>query len=396
MDQVQRRIQAISRRLRGESVASICRSLAASRRWFYYWLSRYAPGEPTWAHDQSRAPHRQARKLAGGLEELVCEVRRRLLKRKYAQRGAMAIQWELRRLGVEPLPEIWTINRVIRRHDDLRWSDESLPPRPRPAYPALSAGKPGLAQELDLVGPRYLSGGVRFYGFHLIDVASNAVALELVPSKQDEGLCQALLKGWRRLGLPRVLQLDNELSFRGSNRYPRSFGLLVRLCLALGVEVRFIPEGEPWRNGVVEHFNDTYDKSFLRAQHFRSLAHLLGELHAFERFHNEHHRYAKLGGRVPDVVHHSSGTWRAIPEHFALARIRKRWKDGKISFVRLTDRRGTVRFFTERFLVDPLLVYEYVVGTISTKDQRLRFYHQNRCVKTLKYKISKQPLLSHM
>jgi len=34
-----------------------------------------------------------------------------LLAQKYAQRGAVAIQWELRRLGIQVLPGIWTINR---------------------------------------------------------------------------------------------------------------------------------------------------------------------------------------------------------------------------------------------------------------------------------------------
>jgi hypothetical protein len=76
--------------------------------------------------------------------------------------------------------------------------------------------------------------------------------------------------------------------------------------------------------------------------------------------------------------------------------VRKTWKEGRISFTRLTDSRGTVRFFTERFLVDPALVHEYVVGTITTKDERLRFYHQGKCVKTMAYKVSKGGLLSHM
>ena len=44
----------------------------------------------------------------------------------------------------------------------------------------------------------------------------------------------------------------------------------------------------------------------------------------------------------------------------------------------------------------PTLVHEYVVGTITTKDDRLRFYHRGSCVKTIAYKVSKGPLLSHM
>jgi hypothetical protein len=52
-----------------------------------------------------------------------------------------------------------------------------------------------------------------------------------------------------------------------------------------------------------------------------------------------------------------------------------------------------VRFFTERFLVDPTLVHEYITGVIVTRTGRLRFYHQGRCIKTLTYRVSKNPIL---
>jgi hypothetical protein len=245
---------------------------------------------------------------------------------------------------------------------------------------------------MDLVGPRYLVGGARFYALNLMDTCSNAVALETLASKRTEAICQALLAQWQRLGLPRYLQLDNELSYRGSNRYPRSFSLLVRLCLHLGVEVVFIPEGEPWRNGVVERFNDTYDKLFIRRQRFTDLDHLCRELSVFERFHNEHHRYTKLNQRTPQSVH-TRHYLTFPPRELALATIRQTWQDGRIRFVRLTNQHGSVRFFTERFLVDPTLVHEYVTGVIVTRTGRLRFYHQGRCIKTITYRVSKNPIL---
>ena len=37
-------------------------------------------------------------------------------------------------------------------------------------------------------------------------------------------------------------------------------------CLDLDVTARFIPVREPWRNGVIEHFNDVWDKSFFRTK----------------------------------------------------------------------------------------------------------------------------------
>jgi len=71
-------------------------------------------------------------------------------------------------------------------------------------------------------------------------------------------------------------------------------------CLALGVKVRFIPFGEPWRNPVIEHFNDTFDKRFFRSERFTDLGHLRRRARVFERFHNSHHRYSILKGATPD------------------------------------------------------------------------------------------------
>jgi hypothetical protein len=49
--------------------------------------------------------------------------------------------------------------------------------------------------------------------------------------------------------MPDYLQMDNELSFRGSNRYPRSFGPLIRLSLSENITPIFIPPGEPGAMG---------------------------------------------------------------------------------------------------------------------------------------------------
>ena len=97
--------------------------------------------------------------------------------------------------------------------------------------PRWKRGTPHAVHQLDLVGPRYLEGGRRLYSIHVIDACSNAVALAAAASKRDTDIVEAVGGAWQRLGIPRCLQVDNELSFRGSNRYPRSLGLLIRLCL---------------------------------------------------------------------------------------------------------------------------------------------------------------------
>jgi putative transposase len=388
MSEEQRRIEAITRFLQGEPPSAICRFLGRSRPWFFKWLKRYDPGDSNWACSQSRAPKEISHKTPISITQMVCEVRKRLVKTKYAQKGALAIQWQLKQLGVKPLPATWTINRILKQQSLV--DKPTYSPRGTP-YPALEVTQPNDVHQFDLVGPRYLRSKERFYGAHLIDTFSNAAALKALSSKRDIEIVEALVGAWQRLGIPRYLQLDNELSFRGSNLYPRSFGLLIRLCLYLGVEVVFIPQGEPWRNGIIEKFNDVYDKLFFRPQRFATLAHLQRELPHFESFHNDHHRYAKLGQRTPWAVH-TAAARRRLPKSFALHRQSIPWREGKISFIRLTDRQSAVQFFSERFKVASQLHHEYVQGTIFTKPGLLKFYHQGRVVRIYRYLVSKKPM----
>jgi len=81
--------------------------------------------------------------------------------------------------------------------------------------------------------------------------------------------------------------------------YPRSPGLVIRLCLYFVVTPVFIPVREPWRNGVIEKFNDTYNKRFFRRQWFPSYATLKRQSKNFQRFHNKHHRCSFLKGKTP-------------------------------------------------------------------------------------------------
>jgi hypothetical protein len=56
--------------------------------------------------------------------------------------------------------------------------------------------------------------------------------------------------------------------------YPRSPGLVIRLCLHFGIQPVFIPVSEPWRNAVIESFNDTYNIKYFQGQWFHNDAQL--------------------------------------------------------------------------------------------------------------------------
>jgi hypothetical protein len=77
-----------------------------------------------------------------------------------------------------------------------------------------------------------------------------------MPSKAAQSILDAVYAIWMRMGIPDNLQVDNELAFYGSPTHPRGMEPLIRLCLAYGVNLRFNPAAKPWRNRIVEQFND--------------------------------------------------------------------------------------------------------------------------------------------
>ncbi|MDY6793639.1 MAG: integrase core domain-containing protein [Thermodesulfobacteriota bacterium] len=188
--------------------------------------------------------------------------------------------------------------------------------------------------------------------------------------------------------MPDYLQFDNELSFRGSNRHPRSPGLVIKLCLYFGIQPVFIPIGEPWRNGVIEKFNDTYNKKFFRQQWFSSYSGLKRQSKNFQRFHNKHHRYSYLKGKTPLEMIQSNGF-----EPFRLGANTKLPKldtvpDGNIILIRFIRSNRILDIFGEKFEVSKSLVYSYVKAVIITEIHRLQLYLNEELVDSFDYQLT--------
>lgn len=189
------------------------------------------------------------------------------------------------------------------------------------------------------------------------------------------------------MGLPDFLLLDNELSFRGSNKYPRSPGLVIKLCLYFGVQPVFIPVGEPWRNGVIEKFNDTYNRKFFRRQWFNSYSQLKRQSKNFQRFHNKHHRYSCLKGKTPlEVIEHSAFEPQRIGPNTKLSEIGQ-VPDGNIVLIRFIRSDRMLDIFGEKFIVPEALIYSYVKAVIVTDIQMLQIYLGEELVLSFDYKL---------
>ena len=189
------------------------------------------------------------------------------------------------------------------------------------------------------------------------------------------------------MGMPDFLQLDNALTFRGSNRYPRSFGLVIRLCLHYGVTPVFIPIKEPWRNGVIESFNDSYDKNFYRRQWFHSYSALKRQSKNFQRFHNKHHRYSCLKGKTPlEAIAGLNDASQMLPSAVKLPRL-DHLPEGRVLLIRFIRSNRQLDIFSERFEVPRDLVYCYVKAEIDTALHSIELFLGDELITSFEYQI---------
>ncbi len=361
---------AVRRVRRGESVPSIAASLGRSTRWVYKWLARAAAGDPEWATDRSRRPHGSPQALPPDVVAAVRWVRLELYNAGLLC-GAQNIRWRLEELAVTPPPSVRTIGRILAREELTHRRTGRYVPKGTP-YPALPATRVNQVHQIDYVGPCYLQGPVRFWSLNTVDVATVRCAVEPVASRAGQATVDALWASWHRLGLPEALQADNEMVFYGSPAHPRGMGVLIRLCLPLGIEPWFIPFQEPWRNGVVERFNSHFRSKFLAWVEVPDFPGLRPASLEFEQRHNSRYRYTRLRGQTPLTALATAAHPLRFPRQEGPPTVPlPKPEAGRYHLVRFirSDRRLDV--FGERFLVPLEAEYAYVVATIDITHQRL-------------------------
>ena len=113
--QEQRRKQAVVRYLAGEKIEAICHDMHCAKSWLYTWKARYQADDPGWAKGLSTQPRHKPSQTPEPMAQSVVMLHRPLAHS--GQRGsATAIQQGLQQQGIEPIPSLRTIYRILQRH----------------------------------------------------------------------------------------------------------------------------------------------------------------------------------------------------------------------------------------------------------------------------------------
>lgn len=377
----QKRNRAIDLYIRGEKPAEICSKLGRSRRWFYYILSRYQAGGREALNSRLRAPNRVHNRTSTGVENAIVRTRKLILsgedpELRYANLGADALAFELKRSGLQP-PSRATINRILKRNNLVQPRQKGKRKRKLPDdFPWAKAEKPNQIHLFDFVSRNILGGG-RFYGCHLLDQARRWPYLDIIPSKTALAVSQFMVSAWQKIGLPDGLYIDNDVVWRGSGFAKRTFSKIVRLCLLLGIEPIFTPPYTPEANPIIESFNRIWDRNFWQRKEFNHFEHVKSEYPFFVNYSRYRRPITEHDNRTADQLF---SDFSPILLHTGFDQHQKETlpiTEGKIHFLRFVSQDGTFKILNEKWQLEPKLwAGKTVRATVDTRLQKLVVFHQ--------------------
>jgi transposase InsO family protein len=375
--QEQLRIRAIELFNKKWKVTDICSNLNCSRAWFYKWLKRYQTNDPEWYKEQSKAPKTKSKKTDSDMEQTVLKTREFLASKPYYQYGPQAIYYALSQKGINP-PPVWTISRILKRHRITKSRRTTAYIPKGKVYPYADHA---LCQQMDFVGPRYLSSKTRFYFHNLICCDTHYSQVSAYTSQSAENVCNSLIRFWKVAGIPDFLQMDNYLSFWGSLIKPEALGKVIRLCLLHGVTPIFIPVKEPWRNGIIEHFNKKMQSAILSAGEYTNIEELQKASDSFSEIHNQTHYYSKQEGMTPNKrMKYLEYPLNPLDKKYAHSLKHIPLEQGEVFVLRFIRSDLKFNIFGLSYTLPEETKYEYVKGIIVTDKHHLIIFKEQKYI----------------
>lgn len=375
-----------------KSTAEILAVIPRSPSWLFKWKQRFEQDGWQALDSQSKAPLSSPQQYSAEAVKLVLRIRQRLEKSQAGLVGAFAIQQEIRRKRLlKPVPSLASIKRWLK---DAGLVDAEPELEAGAYYPALERPQEFVILSCDWVA-RYLRGGEKVFVFHTINLASHALSQTIGSDKTTASAYTHLLRSFAQLGLPDFLQIDNDAAFTGLGRSKPVFGRIIRLALYLGIEVLFIPPGEPKRNSTVERVNGLWAQSFWGKNHFTSRRDLLRKR---EKFLTWYETYAppSLHGMTVKQAASLQKAPRLLRRQIAQLPAELPLTAGRVHFIRKVNAHGEIIILKEQWKVSKSLSGNYVWATIDLSKEALFIYHrrslrgQARLIKQYVYQLDER------
>lgn len=373
----------------GMAMRQVARRFGVSLRTVQRWVNR-AEGQRLDRVDWSDRSHRPQRttRTPRELEDLVLSIRSRLRDESIlGHYAADAILEELAALGVEPAPSRATIVRIVRRRGALEIRKRVRhPPPPRGWYLPAVARRTAELDSFDFIEDLVIWGGTRFAVLTGISLHGGLPAAVPALRRSTREACKALVRHWRKHGLPDYVQFDNDTVFQGAHQFADTVGRVSRLCLSLGIVVVFAAPREHGPQNLVEAFNARWQAKVWHRFEWRTLTDLR---RGSDRYLAavRHYRARRIAQAPPR---------RPFPETWTLdvdAPLH-----GTLVYLRRLDDQGHAHLLGHVFHVDPDWAGRLVRAEVRLDSQRIIFFGLSRRhprrhprLKTVPYRLLQKP-----
>lgn len=351
----------------GKKPREAAQELSRSPAWAYRWKNRYEQNDWAGLRSRSRAPKHIGCSTPAEVRQEILRLRSELEveaenKDNLGYIGADAIYGRLRSAGINPLPAVSTIERLLRQAG--RTKPRTPQVEKEVIYPHLKPIAAHQLTQVDIV-PHYLTGGQSIACFNSIDVVSRYPAGKQFINKRSMDAAEFILHTWRELGLSEYLQMDNESCFNGGYKHPGVIGKVVRLALYAGVQPVFSPFYHPESNAFVERFHRDYSDFVWKKEHLEDLAAVRQRSALFFPNYRNSHHHSALAGQSPAEIHRAVPACK-LPFGFLLP-IPLPITAGQVHFLRVVDEKRSVLILNKVWSVGLGVPDQGVWATLSLK-----------------------------
>ena len=280
----------------GRSKSEVSGEYGVSRVWVQKLVHRYQREGPAAFEPRFRRPHSNPRVVDVEVEDRIVRLRK-TLTRKGVDAGAETIAAHLQAEGVDAVPAVSTIWRILSRRGFVTPQPQK---RPRLSWKRFCAEQPNEPWQADITHWR-LADGSEVEILNIVDdhsrVCIASVARRVTTGVQVWASFGAAFDRW---GIPAEVLTDNGAIFTAKQRGQGRVALEVQLGLR-GVRVSHSRPYHPQTCGKVERFHQTL-KKWLAAQPVAvTVAGLQRQLDRFTRYYNTFGRTARYTGAPPPM-----------------------------------------------------------------------------------------------
>lgn len=277
----------------GARIGDVATRYGVDRRTLYRWLTRYASEGLGALADRSHRPDTCPHQIAADVEARIVS-----LRRAHPDWGPRTILSKLRREGGDP-PSRSSIYRCLVRH---RLIAPKARRRRREDYKRWERSRAMELWQMDVMGGVRLTTGAQLSVVTGLDDHSRfCVIARIVQRATARPVCDALLGGLKRHGIPDQILTDNGKVFTGKLAKKPANVLFDRICLNNGIKHILTAPYSPTTTGKIERLHKTMRKEFFSQHTFATMQDAQSELDRWVDGYNTEREHQAIGDVTPQT-----------------------------------------------------------------------------------------------